>query len=506
MRRSFPWVAVPILLAAPWLALLYLAGQTITADSAKYLSSAAAMWLGRSTVQPTWPPLYQALIALGMAVTSFPSSSAALVAAVAVIAALCLTFSTLARLGAPGAVCALITSALALFVPFVRGWTFALSDLPFAVFVLWAVWAVAAHEQNSERRYFLWGCVAVACASLTRYMGFSLLAAWLAYGLYLAIGRRRLSYLGYAVLSTLPILFYLLRNRLVFGSPFAGRVLGTASLFDNLRFTLQTLQADLPWPLLVLLVLAAALFILYPSYRPTALFIAGFAALYMVQLLYSASVYLLDPIPTRYLYPLYPLLFILVGLALTLARTEAVQVTMLALPLVFAADQVSTLGHELTAIAQPSQLSHLNAGFGLSSTASGLRSILFDALRDTDELTVTVAFDYSLTYSKRVRPTISRALFLRSDWLDGAQGVKFHPLGSDDFEITFTLDGRSKRLIYRNLPILTDNHQLVDNLSALPKPLIFFARNEKTIDLSVPAALAGFPLGQVDFYTVYLIK
>lgn len=319
-------------------------GVGISPDSAVYLSAARSLAAGHGLWQFTgeplvrWAPGYPVVLAIPAAL-GLDLASAARWLNVALFAALILAAGAWIRrhvrypyLGA------IALAAVALSPALLRVSVYAWSEPLFLLLALLCLLDLERFAREGRRGDLLRAALWAAAATLTRYAGVSLLAP----GLWAALtrqgarpGRRLLDAVLFKLVALIPLAAWLLRNRLVAGSPVGEHAASSYSAPASVGLVLEQLSRWLVPPVgppaarvaLVITVLAAMAWVLRRGARdrgpgawplaPTAVWAVAYAVLVVAWTSLSA----VEQINERYLAPLYLPLVVMAACALgTLAR------------------------------------------------------------------------------------------------------------------------------------------------------------------------------------------
>lgn len=205
-------------------------GVGIGSDETQYLSMAKNLAEGNGFTNfmgrhpPVWPPLFPATLAVGVLFGLDAPDAARFLNATAFglivfLSGLYLARRVESRLLALGAAMALLVSPTLLSVS-----SEALTDGPFLLLVLLFLITLDGHLCSGRRSALVWAAVFASLSVLTRYAG----ALVVAIGFLMLIagsnGRGRLkNVVIYALVTTLPISAWMVRNAVVTGSIVGGR-------------------------------------------------------------------------------------------------------------------------------------------------------------------------------------------------------------------------------------------------------------------------------------------
>lgn len=378
-------------------------GMGYSPDSAEFtLAGAYLRYPGGAALDPSWPPLFPFLIALFATFAQFPAQAAEWVVLVSALS-IVLAFAALLRLSSKNFWLNILLAAIFLSLDawFLLG-RMVWSELPFVTLSLASIFFSARAYESGSRLLWICAFALASLASLTRYIGVVLPLAILVTIWFQDSKTFRRSW-KLAALSLMPLLVYLARNWVLFGT-FAGeRIASPTALTENAHIALIVLAEDLPLPFL--LVLSAALLVLFwrrprsnPPQRFLRVLLPAFTILYLVFLLSSASRYQIDPLSTRFLFPLYPIFIIFVASlwsSLSDGRlwfggnqywSRFAPLVLFGLLLVTLAQQLLHAQARWVSLANlhGRELPHYQRGYALSSTANLLPNELAEILKTNE--------------------------------------------------------------------------------------------------------------------------
>ena len=351
------WGGIVLVVLALSLALATRHGSAVTPDSVQYLSAAQAFANGEGlTTSITelhtgavrepfalWPPLYPILLGTGMRLGWTGAEAARWIALVAALLGTALTGLLTLRLAGLGAARAAVVLYGTLFSTTMTG-SFVWSEPVFVVFVLasllFAARGIVHHPRELESLF--WAGLCAGLAMLTRYMGvitivgIGLGLAWVSSHL----PPRRVAWrlAAFLVPAAAPNLIWLARNRIITGGIFGPVRPHTAANMDGtLVETVLTLARDSFFPLdrlagttaqfgAVCGVLALVFFAIafgfgarhlrFPDDEARSglgIVLWAYVMIYLAGLAYFVTRIKLDPVNTRYLAPVYPVLVVLLA-------------------------------------------------------------------------------------------------------------------------------------------------------------------------------------------------
>lgn len=238
------------------------------------------------------------------------------------------------------------TAALAAIVwcpPLVRLLPYSLSEPPFIACTLGSMYCIWQFNRLRRKKWLLFGCLLASIAGLTRYIGISVVIAG---GIFLSLywPKRPQNFLFgsiFAFVSALPVLAWLLRNKLRSGTLFGVRADSDYTAGQLLSDTIRAVSSwVVPERLLDILTVIAILGILMGGLVAFMTFMSFFSVRrsenesltmlplvslfivsYSVLLVYSAATVKFASLNSRYWSPIaIPLVWLLVGLLPTLSQ------------------------------------------------------------------------------------------------------------------------------------------------------------------------------------------
>jgi hypothetical protein len=480
-----------------WLIFIRSFGLAFTPDSIQYMTYAMKLrYASEFSFTPFWPPMYPILINLAMYANGFPAEAAALLSGLTMILFLFVFTSTLRNYSDDIILIGLFLITLFTFDGFLHSYKFALSEASFSLFLLLNLYFVIKHYETKQTKYYVFAALFTTLAALTRYMGYGLIATFFVYTLYFLYANRD-TYLLWNSLSYIPSLLYLMRNYAIWQTLHGPRVSPFRTFFYNLEQTFKVFGKELNLFLLALLVIALVLFIFLVKsggqteknrYVVPLAYIAFFVGLYLAMLLYVTAQTAVVKIQTRYFSPLYFYLFLFVFISFQGALRiridneqleeiykAVLQVAVYGLTIAALVVQVRYFGEFMDEIArkQHERASHVDAGYSASLTLKELQPYFKDLLSDQDELNVSVvAFQ---------GPHRAGAFLFREALLDdrAVTGFSFEDIQSTfpfwegdilqgtDFRLAFRANGQDKSIIYRDLPPLDTDEQLLNDIRGI---------------------------------------
>ncbi len=247
-------IAVVILaLAGAGLVLLSTAtyGAGLNRDSVEYFDAARSLASGQGIASHTgepmvwWPPLYPMLLALvGFATGLDPSAFAHVVNALLFALVIALSARLVqAGLGQPAAYDFLSLCAVLFSVPlaYVYGW--AVSECLFIPLVLLFLLSAQSYRDSGGTGPLVVMILSTALATLTRYIGVSLVPAGVMAVLLASkvnVMSRLRRALGFVILSLVPLALWVVRNQVLTRTPFGARFTLGYSLAENARRSVTT--------------------------------------------------------------------------------------------------------------------------------------------------------------------------------------------------------------------------------------------------------------------------
>ncbi|MCP5052884.1 MAG: glycosyltransferase family 39 protein, partial [bacterium] len=214
------------------------------------------------------PPAYSFLINLCMYVTGSPSDAASLLSGITMILSLAVFALILQKFSKDLVLNGLFLVSLFTFSKFVFVFSYAMSESLFSLFVLLTVYYLILHHEGGKPKHYIFAAIFVSLALLTRFMGYSLAAAFLLYTIYyVRINRGKkevtlIKYLAWNSISYIPTLVFITRNYLLTGTFHGYRNPAAKSIFYATHRTFRLLGLELSFYFLVLLTVSIVLFVL----------------------------------------------------------------------------------------------------------------------------------------------------------------------------------------------------------------------------------------------------
>lgn len=293
----------------------------ISPDSRSYLAAAESVAAGGgfyaevvgrgiSGIMVHWPPLYPALLVVFRLVTL---GSLIEGAALVNFLAAALLFWQMYRQQVGGVAVLLILLSPAFLTVYGMVWTESLFLVFVAVFLTYAT----RYWQQPGTQSVRWMILAAMLASLTRYIGVTVIGT----GLVLVLARRRYQHLAwFALLSFLPLVVWLGRNYRLTGTLMGARNPSPYTLGDNLVVTIIGLLLMLSPAVMLIILLWHR--IRRAPWRVDLLPPLLFAGFYLLFLVGSSTLVHYDPINLRLLSPvLVPVALISAGLLFSIRES-----------------------------------------------------------------------------------------------------------------------------------------------------------------------------------------
>lgn len=302
-----------------------------------------------SNIKTVWPPMYPVMIAAGQLFTVSELNAVMIVTGASLALTLFVFFNIMRLARFPLSIA--LSAVVILFFndAFLYLFLYAWSEAPFTAFFLVIVYCLAKHHQTHQNVYLYCGLVFVSIIALTRYLGYYALALA---GIYLVIylwqnrlfrtleAHRVLVLLG---LSAIPSVLWILRNYRLDGTLHGPRESSSYSVSGSIEAAFSTLVTDNQWVLIGAVIAGFFVWFLARRAEPSGsenitgdarnlrnfmcrilwLFGLGFL-LYVLLVIYSASIAQFDPIGTRFFAPVYPFFVFALGAVLTLLHNGLV--------------------------------------------------------------------------------------------------------------------------------------------------------------------------------------
>jgi hypothetical protein len=496
-RRSCP-LLVGLLVGALWTFFIYDAGIRFSRDSTVFMSHALNMGVnGTFSVPVNRAPLYIVLLGAFLWIEPLPGEAAALISGAALTVVLTTLVLILRRLMDDIILVCLFLLVLVTWAGPLHVFTSAYTEQVMAACLILNFYLVLRHLETGRLRYYALAAACVAAAALTRYAAYFLIAVFLAYtSAYCVHECRRkaasarvvIRYLLLGSICWLPPAAYLVRNYCVANRLHGNRQPADISLSQNLGRLADVWTSDVSVLLTVLAILAPVGVALrfrgapagskrrlcaYAALCATACLVA-----YCALLLHATTRWVVDPINTRYLSPVYFYVVILAASGcgacfanpappsrgFVFARHWLVRCGVCALPALVCVANMPGLHKSLASITNRrfGPTGHQHAGFNWSPTSAQIGAWLADAIKEQDMLHVTAMTD-------AVRPHVNRSILFRRRILHDAGLNRFGTWDVRDFDYTLTalLDTRSGSIAYHNLPPLRKPADLTRELADL---------------------------------------
>jgi len=302
-------------------------GITTKFDGMYYMNQALKMhYIHEFMPSPLWSPLHPFFINLGMFFESFPADAVGLMAGIynilyfIVFALILQIFNTNIRFN--------MLFLILLFTTPVISAMFhsSFSEPLFSLFLILTLYYLVKHHQSHNIHHYRFALFFAMCAVLTRYIGYLLLFAVSMHTLYFLFYKEKSTlskkhYFFWNSLMYLPILLYEGRNYIIFGTFHGYRVPTQLTIMDNAYLSFHYIKTDISTYLWILFVIAIIQYIILlkqgdsisiKKFLFPLTFILFFLVSYIIALICTTSIVIIDPIDTRYFTPIYSyfLLFI----------------------------------------------------------------------------------------------------------------------------------------------------------------------------------------------------
>ena len=475
-----------------WLVLTQVSGLKLTFDSTVYLAYALNMHHADSffemTMVPVWPPLYSFLIHIFMFFNIFPAEAAALLNGISLLLCLVVFSLILQRFSHNRLLNLLFLIALCTFTGFLNSYFHIMSEAPFSLFIVIHLYFLIRHHETCQVKYYILAAIFVSLATLTRYMGYSLIITFMGYTIYFLIQNSKnkqnylwKKYLLWNSITYIPILLYITKNYIYFNVFHGDRQSSNLTIYQNFDRVLTVLTSDLNVFLLTLFALSVLSYVIFAffnrqkSEKSIALisYILSFIIIYIILLVYTTSQVQVDPISTRYFSPLYACLFIVIVISLnttlpilTIHHQYFHQLSTVVLYFFILAICVVHLKgftQFINTIYQKSSSAtyYSDIGFKLSPTSKELNNFFETLLLKQDNLYISF-----LDYGKY---SYDGAFFFRYNLITRPEfnNFSFKKLGNQwwsNFNLSFDREGEKKTLHYLTLPHPENNQELVKTI------------------------------------------
>jgi hypothetical protein len=434
---------IAILLGVIWSRFLLDTGLRLSGDSAVFLEHAVGLSSGAGIEIPAnRAPLYIFLINIFMQIQPWPTEAAALLAGISLTLVMLATGLLTLRLSKNVFLATVTVLLVATWTDLQYVFDVAWTEQLFTVFLVGHLLFIARYLERQRPVDLVLAGVMASGASLTRYMGVSLILVFGLYTLWLAwrssASRQRYWAIGSALISALPLAGWLLRNQHVHGTMTGERKPSELSMLDNLGLSAGVLQEAIGAisGLGLLTVASLVAIALLRKHAPQAgrvliwftAYAVGLSLLYTAMVLWAATSVRIDGINTRYYAPVLPVLPVLVGaglaatqLLLPAARKDDLIWTALRwfIPGILLAGTVMQLGRfnedlkTSTTGNEDKPAHHTANSWGRSSTAQSLGAFLGEVLEEQDTVAITVLSHLSSQQS--------RTLLMRAPTFGGTQ-------------------------------------------------------------------------------------
>lgn len=475
-------------------------GLSTNPDSGYYLSYALRMhYAGDFFVHAVRPPLYSFLVNVIMFFNGSPADAAAILSGITMVLTLVVFALIIQRFSKDVFLNVLLLLALFTFSHFALIFTMVMSEGLFTLFLLLTVYYVIRHHETGKSKFYILASVSVSCAVMTRFMGYALIAAFLAYTAYhlrsTGTSRKKvLRTLAWTGIIFVPLFLFLLRNYLVTGTLHGYREPTTKTLFYNLYITLHVLGKELSFYLLALVIISFIFFVLLlkkqkngeaKKYIIPFGFVLLLLLMYTGMLIYTTSSVEVQPITTRYFSPVYPLFFLFIAIGFSGMRTALTGqsdsgyspiIDKFALVFLYCFLAAALLGNvkdfskfmdSIYRVEHSRTCNALVAGYDSSLVAKDFAAYFHDAFKENDIIYVSGIYEIErgLNY-----PHLARIPFFRRSTMEHPEFSRLsfkevfpgdYKIKSKGFTITLNLGGRKKSLVYRNLPKMKADKRLL---------------------------------------------
>jgi len=476
-----------------WLIFIYSSGLHFSGDSGHYLGYALDMhYEGNYSVSATRPPVYPILISLFMYFDGFPAGAAAIVSGISLILLLIVFALILQKFSKDTLLNSLFLIGFFMFDKFLYIFKYAWSEVPFSLFLILNFYFLLRHHESKKIRHYVFAVIFVSLATLTRYMGYSLIAAFFIYTIYfLYINRssKTISIKKYLLLNTIsyiPLILFLIRNYLVFKTFHGIRNPTHLTVFQNCIEVLKVLNESLCSYLLILLVMSIVLYILFKKkdikmgenksiFSLSYIFLMVF--IYIGILIYSTSSVKVDPIAIRYFSPIYSFffLFVFINYSLVLQTPMCDEkkpgrnvIKFFFYCIVFAIlivhgrnfflfmDNIHKNRHEI-------DCHPMSAGYETSPAIKKMNAFLTDIFSRQDKIYIVSVYEYRNRFNY---PHVARTHFFRRGLIKNSSvsHFTFKSINYAGFVINFLLENKRKRIIYRHLALADIDRALFKKL------------------------------------------
>ncbi len=523
-----------------WLVFIYRAGIFMSADSTWLMKYAMDIHYAFEFPNDTnWPPLYPFLINLFMYINEFPAEAAALLSGVSILIFFVVFALILRKFCEDILINCLFLITMFTFTKFLYLHEYACTEVPFSLFIILNVYFVIIHNETKKLKYYIIAACCASLATLTRYTGYYLIAVFFIYTLFflfinrLEKGVSVKKYILWNSVTYIPIFLYSISvdffySRLTVAQFFKGRwtsAWGTSTertIFQCLYQVLNTLEADMSFYLLVMLIISLSLYF-FAVKRDRALenkfvlplsYILFVGLIYIAMFIYTASKVHTAPIGTRYLSPVYPCFFLFAFISFNSAlhlKTEdkkyehfsrySLKIVLYTLILATLIVHLKSFAYYMDNISKKeSRNSYLASGFNSTPATKEFNNYFKDILSKQDVLHVLFIFGYAQRAQEPIKnfTFLERAFLFRKGFIKNSafSSFSFEFLKEDkdnwsDFMISFRSDGHEKSIVHCSVPPHIKNEdQLIEGLRR-----ILVKKNTDSLCLIVYRG--GRPAGQV---------
>jgi len=332
-------VILAVCLGLFWSIFIYACGLGFSPDSTHYMANALNMHHAFDfsnfslTVIPLWPPFYAFLLNLFMFFNVFPAEAAALLSGFSMLLLLVILTLILKKFSKNLLLNILFLLTLFTLTGFLDSYLFVMSESPFALFLILHVYFLVKHNETQQVKYYVLAAIFVSLATLTRYMGYSLIVTFFIYTIYFLVKLSKQKntsknqyllwnqYLLLNSLTYLPIILYLIRNYFISRTFHGNREPAELSIFQNLHRVVEVFTSDFSVFLLILLLISLIFYVFIIKNRKQLAinhsllalsYIFAFIVIYTIMLVYTTSQVIVNPISTRYFSPIYFAFFLFI--------------------------------------------------------------------------------------------------------------------------------------------------------------------------------------------------
>lgn len=215
-------------------------GVGVSPDSTHYLIQAQNILEGKPISTATWPPLYPAMIALlsGILNTSLLVSARILNTGLFGITVLASGLLYRRYLKSSIIIYSLAIVSVLVSTPLIPVYMMAWSEPPFIVFATLFLFFIDSYMRDKKLKFAIFSAICVGLCCLIRYIGISFILVGVIC-IVLAHKQRIMKLIidlfSFIIISSAPIAFWLIRNRIVLGSFTGGRAPSAHSFAENIR-------------------------------------------------------------------------------------------------------------------------------------------------------------------------------------------------------------------------------------------------------------------------------